>query len=260
MPWDPEKYNQFKNIRYQPFFDLIELIAEDGLVNCVDIGCGTGEQTKILSEKFAQANFLGIDSSPEMLAKSKALESRNLHFTISAVEDFIAPGIHKKWDLIFSNAALQWSDNHEALFTRLISLLSDRGQLAIQMPVQKENLLNELLSDLVQEKPFVDYLQGWKRESPVLSIDAYAQLFFENGLNNIQIIQKVYPIIADTPEKLFDFIAGSALVPYMERMSADEQMQFTAAYKLRIQQAFKRFPAIYAFKRLLLYGSKTKHD
>lgn len=260
MPWDPEKYNQFKNIRYQPFFDLIELIKGDGLENCVDIGCGTGEQTKILSEKFDQANFVGIDSSPEMLAKSKELESSNLHFSVATVENFIAPGIDKKWDLIFSNAALQWSDNHEGLFTRLISLISDKGQLAIQMPVQKENLLNQLLFDLVQEKPFVDYLQGWKRESPVLSIDEYAQLFFENGLNNIQIIQKVYPIIADTPDKLFDFIAGSALVPYMERMSAGEQQQFKTAYKLRIQRAYKRFPAIYAFKRLLLYGGKTKQD
>ena len=45
MPWDPEKYNQFKSIRYQPFFDLMDLISEDGLENCVDIGCGTGEQT-----------------------------------------------------------------------------------------------------------------------------------------------------------------------------------------------------------------------
>jgi trans-aconitate 2-methyltransferase len=258
MPWDPEKYNQFKNIRYQPFFDLIELISDDGLENSIDIGCGTGEQTKILSEKFDRANFLGIDSSPEMLLKSPELETSNLHFVISSVEDFIAPGSDRKWDLIFSNAALQWSDNHEVLFTRLISMLSDNGQLAIQMPMQKENLLNQLLSDLVQEKPFVDYLQGWKRESPLLSIDGYAQIFFENGLNNIQVIQKVYPIIADTPEKLFDFIAGSALIPYMERMSEGEQHEFTTAYRLRIQQAYKRFPAIYVFKRLLLYGRKGK--
>lgn len=256
MPWNPEKYNQFKSIRYQPFFDLLELISGNGLKNGVDIGCGTGEQTRILSEKFDAADFLGIDPSPEMLAKSKDLESRNLHFKNAAVEDFVVSNPSPNWDLIFSNAALQWSDNHEALFPQLISLLRDKGQFAVQMPVQKENLLNKLLLELVQEKPFTEFLHGWKRESPLLSIDQYAQIMFENGLDNIQIIQKVYPIVADNPENLFDFIAGSSLVPYMERMTIGQQELFAAEYKSRIQKDFKRFPAIYAFKRLLLYGSK----
>ena len=256
MPWNPETYNQFKNIRYQPFFDMAEFIEGDGLQNAVDIGCGTGEQTKILSEKFDTANFLGIDPSPEMLAKSRALESGNLHFKSTTVEDFIASNGDKKWDLIFSNAALQWSDDHEHLFANLLSLLSSKGQFAVQMPVQKENLLNKILLDLVQEKPFADYLQGWKRESPLLSIDAYAQLLFENGLGHLRVIQKVYPIIADNAETLFDFIAGSSLIPYLERLSQSQQELFIAEYKYRIQKEFKRFPAIYAFKRLLLYGRK----
>ena len=258
MPWDPEKYNQFKNIRYQPFFDLMGMIAAEGLENGVDIGCGTGEQTSILSDKFDKADFLGIDPSTEMLQKSNGFEKQNLHFRTSTVEDFIASNKDRKWDLVFSNAALQWSDDHKPLFTKLISLLSDKGQFAIQMPVQKENVLNKILLDLVQEKPFVDYLQGWKRESPLLSIDQYAQLMYENGLNNLQIIQKVYPIIADSPQKLIDFIGGSSLIPYLERMSETIQREFLGEYKERIEAEFERFPAIYAFKRLLLYGTKRK--
>lgn len=258
MPWDPEKYNQFKNIRYQPFFDLIELISPDELKNCVDIGCGTGEQTKLLSEKFQNANFLGIDPSPEMLAKSRGLETSNLSFRSSSVEDFIASDTKGNWDLVFSNAALQWSDKHDTLFPQLISLLSENGQLAVQMPVQKENLLNKILLELVQEKPYSDFLDGWKRESPLLSIDQYAQIMFDNGLQDIQIIQKVYPIIADSPENLFDFISGSSLIPYLERMSDNEQKLFITEFKSRIYKAFQRFPAIYAFKRLLLYGRKSQ--
>jgi len=258
MPWNPEKYNQFKSIRYQPFFDLVELISSEGMKNAVDVGCGTGEQAKILSEKFDKARFVGIDSSPEMLSKSRELESGNLQFKISTVEDFIGSQPAQSLDLVFSNAALQWSDDHEELFPRLISLLSDGGQLAVQMPVQNENLLNRLLIELAQEKPFVDYLQGWKRESPLLSIDQYAQIMFENGLNNLQVIQKMYPIIADTPDQLFDFISGSALIPYMEKLPGSEKEIFVAAYKTRIGKAFSRFPAIYAFKRILLYGTKMK--
>jgi trans-aconitate 2-methyltransferase len=165
--------------------------------------------------------------------------------------------MEQKWDLIFSNAALQWSNNHRELFPKLISYLSSAGQLAIQMPSQKENLLNQILFQLVQEKPFADYLHNWKRESPLLSIDEYAQILFENGLDNIQIVQKVYPIIADDSQKLFNFISGSSLIPYLERMSESEQTFFTSEFKKRIEKTFKQFPKIYAFKRLLLYGRKA---
>jgi trans-aconitate 2-methyltransferase len=110
--------------------------------------------------------------------------------------------------------------------------------------------------ELVQEKPYADYLQGYKRESPVLTIDQYTQILFENGLKNLQILQKVYPIIGDNAQTLFDFISGSALIPYLERLDANQQKNFTAEFKARIQNEFKTFPAIYAFKRLLLYGNK----
>lgn len=255
MPWDPEKYNQFKNIRYQPFFDLAELIQAEGLKNGVDIGCGTGEQTKILSEKLGAAQFLGVDPSAEMLAKSSELKTDRLHFRSATVEDLIADK-DQQWDLVFSNAALQWSDDHHSLFPRLISLLGSNGQFAVQMPVQKENVLNRLLLDLVEEEPYTGYLKGWKRESPVLSIDEYAQIMFENGLQKITIMQKVYPIIAENAEKLFDFISGSSLIPYLDRMTGSEQESFVKEYRSRIEKEFKRFPAIYAFKRLLLYGRK----
>lgn len=256
MPWDPDTYNRFKNIRYQPFFDLLELVSADGLKQGLDIGCGTGEQTGILAEKFAHADFLGIDASPEMLSESMPFRRNNLRFEQTAVETFMNSAKPNSWGLVFSNAALQWSDNHEDLFARLITLLDKHGQLAVQMPVQRENLLNIILLELVQEKPFADMLDGWKRESPLLSIDQYAQIMFENGLQDIQIIQKVYPIITDSADRLFDFIAGSSLIPYMERLPESGREHFITAYKQRIQTAFKRFPAIYAFKRLLLYGRR----
>ncbi|TYR31812.1 methyltransferase domain-containing protein [Sphingobacterium phlebotomi] len=255
MPWNPEKYNQFKNIRYQPFFDLMDMISPVDIRNAVDIGCGTGEQTSILSEKFKNTTFLGIDSSSEMLYESNKFVHDKLQFQQSSIETFLTND--SKWDLIFSNAALQWVDHHEKLFKRLISKLNDGGQLAVQMPVQSENFLNQILYDLVQEKPFSDFLNKWKRTSPVLRMDDYAQIMFEGRLSEIQIIQKVYPIIADDPQKLFDFISGSALIPYLELMSENEQEIFVAAYKKRIEKEFQKFPAIYAFKRILLYGKMS---
>lgn len=255
MPWNPEIYNKFKNIRYQPFYDLIDFIKPMESMKAIDLGCGTGEQTAILADKFPNANFLGVDSSDEMLEQSKSLETDNLHFKKATTEETIESG--EKWDLIFSNAALQWSNDHEILFPKLIELVNSQGQFAVQMPVQPENKLNKILSELIDEEPFKSYLNGFKRDSPVLSIDDYAQLLFDGGLEDIQIMQKVYPIIANDHDTLYNFISGSALIPYIEKLDGDERVIFIKTYKERIAAEFPKLPAIYSFKRILLYGKKA---
>lgn len=254
MPWNPEVYNQFKNIRFKPFYDLAELITDEKAMKAVDLGCGTGEQTAILTEKFQNAVFTGIDSSPEMLEKSRTLENERLHFKNATTESML--GADENWDLIFSNAALQWSDDHQDLFPKLISKLNSNGQLAVQMPYQPGNTLNKILFELAEEEPFQTQLNGWNRPSAVLTIDEYAQILFDSGLEELNLSQKVYPIIAEDHETLFNFISGSALIPYLEKLDEEQQKPFITEFKQRIAKDFAKLPAIYAFKRILLYGRK----
>ncbi|WP_293955478.1 MULTISPECIES: methyltransferase domain-containing protein [unclassified Sphingobacterium] len=254
MSWNPDNYNQFKEIRFKPFYDLAELIVGDTILNAVDLGCGTGEQTAILSEKLAEADFLGIDSSAEMLSGSHQLETERLKFRQSSVEKFLNEP--RTWDLIFSNAALQWLENHQALFPQLISKLNAGGQLAVQMPYQPENILNKMLFELGNEEPFCTYLNDWNRSSSVLDIDAYAKLLFENGVDQLDLSLRVYPLIATDADTLYSFIAGSALIPYLERLAEDKKVLFIDEFKTRINKHFSKFPAIYSFKRILLYGRK----
>lgn len=254
MPWDPEIYNKFKDLRNKPFYDLMDFIKLPESSNAIDLGCGTGEQTSILAKKFSKTDFLGIDSSSEMLEKSKSFEANNLRFDQMSVENLAESD--KKWDLVFSNAALQWSDHHEVLFPKLIDVINAGGQFAVQMPVQKDNLLNKILYQLAEEDPFKTYFKGWKRDSPILSMDQYAQIMFDGGLEEIQIMQKVYPIIANDHDALYNFISGSALIPYMELLQEDQKELFISTFKTRITEHFPKLPAIYAFKRILLYGKK----
>ncbi|WP_113661640.1 methyltransferase domain-containing protein [Pedobacter nanyangensis] len=254
MAWNPKLYDSFKEVRYQPFYDLASLISPAEKLKAIDLGCGTGEQTALLSEKFRNSSFTGIDSSAEMLAQSKRFENERLHFRLGTIEQEVK--LATRYDLVFSNAALQWVDQHELLFPKLVTLLHTGGQLAIQMPVQKENVLNQILANLVGEEPYASHLENWHRDSPVLSMDDYAQILFDHGLSNIQIFQKVYPIIAQDHDALYNFISGTALIPYLDRLQRNEKQQLIHEFKLRIANRFTKLPAIYAFKRILIYGVK----
>lgn len=255
MPWNPEIYNKFKQIRYKPFYDLMDLVDEDKLKKAIDLGCGTGEQTKMLSERFDQAAFIGIDSSQEMLAQSKGFETDNLKFKQSTMEEFAS--VDDKWDLIFSNAALQWVEHHEELFPRLISKLNPAGQFAVQMPTQKENVLNQLLLETVSQEPVREILGGFVRISPLLQLDDYARMMFRSGLRDLDISIRVYPIIANHETELFDFISGTTLIPYMERLDSNGQALLQSELLKKIRSYYSEFPAIYPFKRILLYGRKA---
>ncbi|MBF7092489.1 methyltransferase domain-containing protein [Flavobacterium sp. ALJ2] len=250
MAWNPEKYNEFKALRYKPFFDLVAHILDKPSMKVIDLGCGTGELTQMLSDKLTNPSVKGIDSSKEMLEKAK--EFTSIQFDQKTIEEQINTG--EKCDLIFANASIQWVDNHEELFPKIISLLNSDGQLAIQMPCQNENLLNQIVIELVQEEPYKSALNNWKRLSPVLTMDDYAQILFENGGTDIVIYQKVYPMIAESTDELYEFISGSTLVPYFERLEGTIKEQFIQEFKNRIQKRFNKIPSLYAFKRILLYA------
>ena len=255
MPWNPSQYNTYKDLRYQPFFDLMNLVSAEGLQRAVDIGCGTGEQTSMLATRFSAASFLGIDASAAMLAESKAFESGNVSFKQTTTEQFADS--ESNWDLIFSNAALQWSDNHPTLFPKLIEKLNPGGQFAVQMPCQKENVLNRLLFAMVNEKRFAAMLDGFARHSPLLTMDEYATMMFDSGLKHINLFIRMYPIVASNEDELYNFIAGSALIPYMERLDTVQQSEFSEEFRQRIRTHYAGFPAIYAFKRILMYSVKA---
>ncbi|PBJ06826.1 methyltransferase domain-containing protein [Flavobacterium sp. ACN6] len=250
MTWDPKKYNEFKEERSKPFEDLTSHIVDQPNLKVLDLGCGTGELTKKLSEKLNNPTVLGIDNSAEMLPKAPLGE--NLKFEERTILDQL--NTDKKWDLIFSNAALQWIDDHNELFPKIISCINPGGQLAVQMPQQNENILNKILLNLVQEEPFSSYLKNWTRPSPVLTLDEYAKILFENGGKNLNIYEKVYPLISNSKNDFFDFISGSALTVYQERLKENEFEELSNELKKRINAYFPVVPSIYAFRRLILYA------
>lgn len=252
MAWNPAKYNQFKTERFAPFYDLQSLIEIKPGMEVIDLGCGTGELTSKLADYLPDANILGIDSSAEMLSDATAFRKQNLQFEQRTIEQQL--NTNQKWDLVFSNAAIQWVEDHHQLLPRIIQTIKPEGQLAIQIPAQNSNALNQILIQLAQEQPYSNHLNEWSRISPVLGIDDYAQLLFENGSKEMTVYKKIYPlIVADTAE-LFEWISGTALIPYLERLQGEIKENFLAEFKTRIHLRFPKTPVLYPFKRIIIEG------
>jgi len=250
MAWNPETYNKFKSERFAPFYDLLELLNMKPGMEVIDLGCGTGELTGKLADALPDSTLLGIDSSQEMLNDSKVFENNNVKFECISIEEQLHS--EKKWDLVFSNAAIQWIENHEVIFPKIISQIKTGGQILIQIPDQQQNVSNKILSELSDEEPFMSIFQNWKRISPVLDIDSYAQIFFENGSKSMTVYEKIYPLVLADSNALFDWVSGTALIPYLEKLEGEIKDNFIEQYKNRLQSKFAKSPVFYPFKRIIL--------
>lgn len=251
MAWNPDIYNQFKSERAAPFYDLLALVKPVDKMKVIDLGCGTGELTQTITEKLPGSIVKGIDFSAEML--SQAPKSERLYFEVKTVEEQLERD--EKFDLVLSNAAIQWINDHEIIFPKMIRSLNKGGQLAIQMPAQHHNISNIILNEIADESAFKIQLKDFKRVSPVLELDRYAAILFENGATNMTVFEKIYPLILPDIEALYKWVSGTALIPYMERLDTDSQELFSRHFKQRLGDHFNQLPVFYPFKRIFLHAS-----
>lgn len=250
MPWDPNLYHKFQAERSAPFFDLLALVEIRPHLKVVDLGCGTGELTRHLADSLPGSEVTGFDSSVQMLAKAAQYASPRLRF-----EQGDQAQLTGEWDLIFSNAALQWSENHEELIPRLYERLLPGGQMAVQVPSNHNHISHQIYRETASKEPFKTVLKGFQRYAPVLSIDEYARLFFGCGAEDINVFEKVYAHVLEDAEAVIEWISGTALVPYFERLGEYKE-KFVDALCVKMKAALPEMPVFYPFRRTLFSARK----
>jgi trans-aconitate 2-methyltransferase len=251
MPWSPERYHQFQADRFAPFDDLLALVKIREGMKVVDLGCGTGELTRRLADKLARSEVVGVDSSPEMLEHARGQARDGLRFEHGSIEN-----VEGQWDIVFSHAAIHWVDDHRALIPRLLSLVCPHGQLVVQLPSNHGHVSHTLIREIAAEVPFRSALNGWNRPSPVLSISEYAELLHANGGREITVYEKVYLSLLDNSDSLAQWTAGTALVPYFERLPEHLQESFMESYRQRLRLQLPSVPLLYPFRRILFAATR----
>ncbi len=252
--WNPQQYDRFRDERTRPFFDLLAMVRPVSAARVVDLGCGTGELTRELHRTLGAIETIGIDSSAAMLAKTGANTEAGLRFERGDIATWTS---EKPFNVIFSNAAIQWVPDHPALFRRLRDMLSTGGQLAIQMPANDDHVSHESARVAARRSPFKGALNGWTRPTAVLQPEVYAQLLFDLAFLEQQVQLNVYPHVLAEREAMIEWVRGTMLTDYQRRLPAELWEAFLGAYRDELfSRVEDRRPLFYPFKRILMWARK----
>lgn len=253
--WNPAQYNKFREQRMLPFFDLFALIRPRPDMRAIDLGCGTGELTAMLAERLPGARVEGVDASAAMLAQAAPRASERLtfrHADMREVADF------SPYDLVFSNAALQWVPEHEQLLERVLTEIRPGAQVAIQLPTRGSQPVQAIAGELAQAPPFRDRLRPPARRGGALTPDAYSRLLYEHGLREQVCFVKVYGHELPHTGDVIEFLKATGLREYLAQLDAAGHAEFLDAYRTRlIATVGDRSPYFYQLNRLLFWGEKA---
>jgi trans-aconitate 2-methyltransferase len=254
-PWDPVRYERFAAERNAPYFDLLALVRAIPGGRAADLGCGTGALTLELHRRVHAAETLGLDTSAAMLERAAALASGGLRFAQGDIAEFGTGETGGRWDLIFSNAALQWVPDHPRLLERLSATLASGGQLAIQVPSNHDHISHLVATEIAAEEPFRGAMNAYQRVNPVETPERYAELLERLGFVEQHVRLQIYPHHLAGPEQVIEWSRGTLLTDYQRRMPAELFERFLAAYRERLLPRLdQRRPYFYPFKRILLWA------
>jgi trans-aconitate 2-methyltransferase len=253
VPWDPSQYLRYADERLRPALDLMARIAAEAPRRVVDLGCGPGNVTALLKQRWPRAEVTGVDGSAPMLAKAAAAapDCRFIEADIAAWTPGEPP------ELLYSNAALHWLPGHATLFPRLLSLLAPGGTLAVQMPAMHAEPLRALQGEIAANGPWADLLVEVDAARPILEPGAYWDLLKPRAAA-LEIWETIYLHALQGEDAIVQWASGTSLRPFLDRLAAPMREDFRRAYADAVRPVYPRRPdgtTLLPFRRLFLVAT-----
>lgn len=252
--WNSKQYLKFKNQRTRPATDLAKSITFLDPNKIIDIGCGPGNSTEVLQKRFPKAQIIGIDSSPDMIQTAKS-RYNNIEFVCCDVNELF--GKKEKYDIVFSNACIQWIPDHKNLLKNLMSLLNKNGVLAVQVPFNFGEPIHKIISSTTSSEKWKSVFNR-PREQFLLSDSEYYNLLSEIS-SEFQMWLTTYYHKMKTHDDIMEWYCGTGLRPYLEQLDEKKKSEFECEIFEKIRQAYpqqKSGDIIFRFPRLFFTAEK----
>jgi trans-aconitate 2-methyltransferase len=234
--WDPQVYLEFADHRTRPARDLLAAVplADPGRI--VDLGCGTGTSTRLLAARRPDADTLGLDSSPEMIAAARELPTSGVRYGLADIADWTP---EHAYDLIFTNAALQWVPGHLDLLPGWLAALTPGGRLALQVPTNWDQPAHTLMRELCRRPGWRDRLAGVVRHHEMPGPADYLDRLGGPG-EVVDVGESTYQHRLAGPNPVLEWVLGTALRPVLAALADDPPARdaFEAEYAAALRAAY----------------------
>lgn len=253
--WNPDLYLQFNSERTKPSIDLIGRIIIDSPESIIDIGCGPGNSTQILLNQWPESKITGLDNSPSMIKKAR----KDYPDQEWIVADALTYKPKAKFDIVFSNAVIQWIPDHGQLLKRFHGIIKDKGLLAVQIPLFWNIPLGKIIARTARDQRW-----NYKTEkvSDLFTIHDSSFYYDElwNLFNSLEMWETDYIHIMDSHMAILEMIRSTGLKPYLEKLDKEsEKKDFEEEVLKEIKIAYpvqKNNKVLLPFKRLFFIGYK----
>jgi trans-aconitate 2-methyltransferase len=252
--WDAGQYLRFSDERTRPCRELAARVALPSPRHVIDLGCGPGNSTQILAERWPDADLTGLDSSTEMIdaARQSSLKCRWQVMEIGRWEETNS----QPMDVVFSNAALQWVPDHAAIFPRLLRQVAPGGALAVQMPNNLDSPAHRMARELAASVEWRDrFPSGGVRIWQVHEAEFYYDRLTPHAAR-LDLWETEYLQVMESAGQILDWYKGTGLRPYLGALSTSgERDKFAADYLAAIRAAYPLRAdgrVLFPFRRLFL--------
>jgi trans-aconitate 2-methyltransferase len=219
--WNPDVYLTFADDRARPFFDLLSRVGAEQPRRVVDLGCGAGNLTAQLAQRWPDAAIEALDSSPEMVA---AARERGVDAAVGDVKTWTP---QSDTDVVLSNAVLQWVPEHADLVVRWARELAPGSWIAVQMPGNFDSPSHAAVRAVARRESYAKTLRDVPfRVGTAVGMPArYAELLIDAGCT-VDAWETTYIHRLTGKDPVLNWISGTALLPVSEHLNEQDYQQF----------------------------------
>ncbi|HWA03614.1 MAG TPA: trans-aconitate 2-methyltransferase [Rhizomicrobium sp.] len=253
MAWDPRIYLDFEDERTRPAAELLARVNHRNPAHVIDLGCGPGNSTALLARRWPKAKLEGLDSSEPMLDQAR----RSGIAAIWHAGDIPSWSPKHRYDVIFTNATIQWIPDQDSLLPRLVSYLEPGGVLAFQVPANFDEPSHRLMREVAAEGPWAAKLRGVRNIVPGTARGYYDML--EPHASSLDIWESEYLQVLGGDDPVFRWVSGTGLRPFVNALEGGEREGFVAAYRARLARAYPVRPTgrtLFPFRRLFVVAKR----